>query len=302
MGGSGGLSHLTAFAQRLGVNIQLLDDFTTAYSGEKGYFAHTDAMRGANKLPAFSNGVGQGQFIYLLNPIVEYNNFVLRDVPKEKQMGAKGLDLLWFGSEVTYDTNEAHPLGRDGDIDWNMKIADYVKRELGTVSVQGGNAYILGHVQDARNVSVDDSHWQFEDSPVPFYQMVMHCFVNYTGKYANLRSDPQFEFLREVEYGVVPSFDLTYLPTSDLNRAYETYQDWSSTWTEWLDDLVREYQEVSVQLGPVSNQFIVDHRQLADNVYQTTYTDGTRVIVNYGGQRYTDGALAVDAQSYAVTH
>jgi hypothetical protein len=173
---------------------------------------------------------------------------------------------------------------------------------LGGVAVNGGNTYILGHVQDARQVSVDSSHWQFEDRPIPFYEMVVHGFLTYTGTYANLRSDPQFEYLREIEYGAVPSFNLTYLPTSDLNRAIFTYKNWSSTWTDWLDALVREYQEVNVQLGGTFDQFMVDNRELAPNVFQTTYGDGTKVIVNYSNERYGNGTVAVDALSYAVVH
>jgi hypothetical protein len=302
LGGNAGLQSLTTFARQLGVPIYLYDDYEDANGGEKGFFAHNDAMRGANKLPAFSQGAGTSQKFYLLNPIVEYNQFVLRDIPKEKALGVNGNTLQWFGQNVTYDTNEQHPLTREGYSQWNMKIADYIKQQLGGVAVNGGNTYILGHVQDARQVSVDSSHWQFEDQPVPFYEMAVHGFLTYTGTQANLRSDPQFEYLREIEYGAVPSFNLTYLPTSDLNRAIFTYRNWSSTWTDWLDALVREYQEVNVQLGGTFGQFMVDHRELAPNVFQTTYGNGTKVIVNYSNQRYGNGTVAVDALSYAVVH
>ena len=300
LGGNSGLTGLVQFANNLHIPVYLLDDFSRAYTGEKGYFAHNDAVRGANKLPAFSSGVAQSQYEYILNPIVEYNEFVLRDVPKEKSLGANGLDINWFGKLITYDTNEQHALSRAGYIQWNNKIIDYVNEQLGHVAVEGGNVYLLGHTQDVRSVSVDSSHYQFEDEPVPFYEMVMHGFVNYTGKYANLRSDPQFEFLREIEYGARPSFYLTYLNTSDLNRAFAAYRVWSSTWTDWVDTLVREYQDVTVQLGSTTNQFIVDHRQLADGVYQTTYGNGVKVIVNYSDQRYAAGSVAVDPLSYAV--
>mgnify|MGYP001162074255 CR=1 FL=1 len=302
LGGNAGMEQLTSMARQLGVPIYLLDDFRTAYSGEKGYFAHNDAVRGANKLPTFSSGVGQGQQLYLLSPVVEYNNFVLRDVPKEKLLGASGLDLDYFGKIITYDTNDAHLLTRQGYIDWNNKITDYVRQELGNVSVEGGNPYMLPHSQNLRQVSVDDSHYQFEDQAVPFYEMVMHGLATYTGKYANLRSDPQFEYLRQLEYGAQPAFNLTYLPTSELYRAYSAYENFSSTWTDWVDDLVREYQDETMQLGSTTNQFIIDHRQLAPGVFQTTYQNGTKVIVNYSDQRYSNGVVAVSSLGYVVTH
>ena len=301
LGGRTGLKYLTAYARSKGVPIFLLDDFEDAYSGQRGFSARNDAMRGANKLPLFSNGAGLGQSLYLLNPIVEMNNFVLRDVPKEKLLGANGEDLLFFGEELAYDTNSAHPLTRQQYADWNMKIADYIRHELGHVAIEGGNAYILKHTQNVRQVPVDDSHWQFEDQAIPFYEMVMHGFIRYTPEtYANLRSDPQVEFLREIEYGADPSFQLTYIPTSGLNLALLTYTDWSSTWTEWIDELVREYEDVNVQLAPTFDQFMVDHQQLAPNVFETTYANGTKVIVNYSRQRFATGNIAVGARSYAV--
>ncbi|MCL5947116.1 MAG: DUF5696 domain-containing protein [Chloroflexi bacterium] len=301
LGGPPGLRHLTSYARSKGVPIFLLDDFEDAYSGQRGFSARNDAMRGANKLPLFSNGAGLGQSLYLLNPIVEMYNFVLRDIPKEKLLGASGSDLLYFGEELAYDTNSAHPLTRQQYADWNMKIADYIRQELGHVAIEGGNSYVLKHTQNVRQVPVDDSHWQFEDQAIPFYEMVMHGFVRYTPEtYANLRSDPQAEFLREIEYGAVPSFQLTYIPTSRLNLALLTYTDWSSTWTEWIDELVREYEDVNVQLAPTFNQFMVDHQQLAPNIFETSYANGTKVIVNYTNQRFVIGNIAVDALSYAV--
>jgi hypothetical protein len=59
---------------------------------------------------------------------------------------------------------------------------------------------------------------------------------------------------------------------------------------------------VTVQLGANSNQFIVDHRQLAPDVFQTTYQNGTKFIVNYSDQRFSNGQVAVDSLSYIVTH
>lgn len=53
-------------------------------------------------------------------------------------------------------------------------------------------------------------------------------------------------------------------------------------------------------LVPLANQFIVGHTRLAEGVYQTTYEDGTRVVVNYSTQPYTAGPVSVPAQGFMV--
>jgi hypothetical protein len=60
------------------------------------------------------------------------------------------------------------------------------------------------------------------------------------------------------------------------------------------------------QLAPLYSQLITGHEQLAADVTQTTYEDGSRVIVNYGSEAYVAGSgsdgtpLSVPAQDFIV--
>jgi len=47
-------------------------------------------------------------------------------------------------------------------------------------------------------------------------------------------------------------------------------------------------------------QFITDHQKLADGVYQTTYEDGTRIIVNYNSSVYSDGQNEIPPMEFIV--
>ncbi|MGO4271692.1 DUF5696 domain-containing protein, partial [Paenibacillus sp. TAF58] len=53
-------------------------------------------------------------------------------------------------------------------------------------------------------------------------------------------------------------------------------------------------------LGSVQDQFIANHKSLAPNVKETTYENGTRVIVNYNLEAYRSGDLDVPAQNFVV--
>ncbi|MBQ7247482.1 MAG: hypothetical protein IJS22_05275 [Lachnospiraceae bacterium] len=53
-------------------------------------------------------------------------------------------------------------------------------------------------------------------------------------------------------------------------------------------------------MGGLGALRITDHEYLSDGVTQTTYEDGTRVIVNYTQEPFAQGGVRVDARDFAV--
>jgi len=45
---------------------------------------------------------------------------------------------------------------------------------------------------------------------------------------------------------------------------------------------------------------MIKHERLADEVVQTTYSNGVRVIVNYGNAPVQVGGVAVEAANYRI--
>jgi hypothetical protein len=48
-------------------------------------------------------------------------------------------------------------------------------------------------------------------------------------------------------------------------------------------------------------EFMESHEQIAENVFCTTFSDGTRITANYGQTEYTGSGLTVKPMSYIVT-
>ena len=61
------------------------------------------------------------------------------------------------------------------------------------------------------------------------------------------------------------------------------------------------YKELNNVLAPLQGQTLIGHRQLADRVFETTYEDGTKIIVNYNTEPVQVGDLIIDAKGYLVT-
>ena len=57
---------------------------------------------------------------------------------------------------------------------------------------------------------------------------------------------------------------------------------------------------LSAPAAPTAGLEMTGHVKLADGVYQTTFSNGMRVVVNYTGQPYTGPGVHVEAENYAV--
>ena len=90
------------------------------------------------------------------------------------------------------------------------------KEQLGTAAAEGGNAYVLRHADLVKNIRESSDSILFSDETVPFYQMVTHGSVLYTGEAVNLYYDETAQLLRLVEYGYTPRFELTYERAAEL--------------------------------------------------------------------------------------
>ena len=62
--------------------------------------------------------------------------------------------------------------------------------------------------------------------------------------------------------------------------------------------MIRRYQN---EMRGLNRTQITDHARIADEVTVTTYKDGTRVYVNYGGEAYeANGNTVVPGRDYLV--
>ena len=147
-------------------------------------------------------------------------------------------------------------------------------------------------------VTLDSTHYDAFNETIPFYHIAIHGLVGYTGQVSNLISESQRVFLRQIEYGAQPAYILTHESSSLLFRTGAN-QVYSSRYDYWRDEVVRQYKAME-SLEALIAQFIIGHEQLSDGVYQTTYEDGTRVIVNYNEMPYAGNSFSVPPLDFLV--
>ena len=103
--------------------------------------------------------------------------------------------------------------------------------------------------------------------------------------------------MKAIEYGVLPNYQVTYAPSSILKNS-EYSDNYASGYTGWREDILASYGMIRDGLEGLIGQTMVDHCQIADGVFATTYADGTVVYVNYNAEAVTVDDITIQAQGF----
>jgi hypothetical protein len=305
LGGEKDLQDLVTYAKEKGVSLNLSANYVRPFQESDGFSKRTETVRGIDRevleSPNYhvSGGFGnRNEIFYLLKPEKTYS-YISNEIDKYKELGISGVHLNYMGDLLYSDLDPNEYTSRKQTASTWVKSLDILRKEVGKTSVDYGFAYTFGHVDEIMNSPLDSSHFVMLDETVPFYQIVLHGLIPYTAKPSNLRNNSSFELLRAIEYGALPSFELTHGPTKNLRRTMED-RLFSSNFSYWFDKSVEEYQNFEKIYQNIGAQPIVNHEQVQPNVFKTTYENGTQIIVNYNQNAVTVDEQTIDKLDYAV--
>ncbi|MBR5136462.1 MAG: hypothetical protein IKV30_00360 [Clostridia bacterium] len=163
-----------------------------------------------------------------------------------------------------------------------------------------GNDYTLASADVILNSSLTSNEFNSTDVSVPFYQIVVHNYVDYTGADMNLSTNYTKNILKTIETGASLSATLIYVENSIVSKTDFSFL-YSVNYEGWVSRIAEEYVEINNILKDLQTVEITNHEILADNVFRTTYANGTKIIVNYNKDAYIGEGFVVDAQGYLVT-
>ncbi len=308
LGGARGLKRLAEQIHALDARLFVEADYTLAFLQNGGFFPLTDGVILPNLLPV-SDLVASAANVevprelrknrFFLNPAFALNRYLQEEAPRLAELGVDGMELRWSGELLLKDVNPRFPLERSEFAASWREMLTLISDTMGSAAAQGGNGYVLGSADTVTQLPLYRNDYVFADETVPFYPIATHGLVRLYGDPTNLDSDPQRDFLTRLEYGMLPTYELTYREPIVLNRT--TYNElYSSHYQEWIERAAAEYEVSLEQLGHTVSQYIVGRRQLAPQVFETIYEDGTSVIVNYSDAAYAEGAIRVEPLGYLV--
>lgn len=162
-----------------------------------------------------------------------------------------------------------------------------------------GNDYTLASADVILNSSLSSNGFNSTDVSVPFYQIVVHSYVDYTGADINLSNNYTKNILKTIETGASLSTTLIYVENSIVSKTDFSFL-YSVNYEGWVSRIAEEYAEINSILKDLQTVEITNHEIVAENVFCTTYANGTKIVVNYNKDAVSYGAYTVDAQGYLV--
>ena len=153
----------------------------------------------------------------------------------------------------------------------------------GTVktAISNPNMYALKYSDYIFDLPTQDSNFSICDEAVPFYQIVVRGKIPYSAPALNYEQDYSNALLRAVEFGselhyVLSANNTALLKNSDYNDYITGY------YPDWKEKIIEDYKKAANILKNVSGMEIIDHRKISDTIFETTYSNGISVLVNYG--------------------
>lgn len=297
IGGKEGLRNFVEFAHSLDIPVHLEINYGFNNTRANGFVARYHATRDLSGT-IWSFQLDNGDEMYEVS-----KKFILESVKKDihdlKNLGIDGLLIGGVGSYVHTDYNTQYGGMRSEVMATDQEIIRTVKEHIDALQLQRPAFYALEHVDLLNWMNDDYSYDLFSARAVPFAQIALHGLIPYTSVPENLREQYDRDFLRDIEYGAYPSFEFTKAKSSDLSAVY-LYWSPNSNFDDWKADAVEQYQLYNEVFADLQDQFIIDHKQVLEDVYVTVYEDGTRIYVNYNPVDRKAEGHNVPAMGYIV--
>lgn len=292
-----------------------VDTFLTAelqYVYKDGIF---DGYSSLSNAPKYFDRSSVRQATYFrANNIVDKENPIDLISPRQvsrvgdeliKRYGARenvGLNLGTICYNLYTDQLEGSYTDRQAAMRYNGETVEKLAEAFpGRLLGDNANSYVWGQVTDLINVPLDSNRSLIIDEAVPFYEMVLHGYMDYAGDCMNMSDDYNTSLLKSAESGAGLYFKWIY---EDNSVVKETDYDslYSVNYSAWLDKAKEDYEQLNEVLGSLQGETIMKHEIISKDVVRVTYEKGTQILVNYSDQDSVVDGCGVKAGSYAVVN
>lgn len=232
---------------------------------------------------------------YSLCAKTAYENYAIHTFPKVRGYGFEGLhyndELTAIIPEKCYDPN--HPVSRKEAWHYFRKVAELSRDLFGGFQTEGYMDFMNEYLDAALYIGVQSelSHEQnpLFDEGIPFWQLVYHGIVlsNPTSQTINYPVKEEAQHLKFLEYGGRPvmyyysKFGEKHNWMGDLDLHCATDEDIEKS----VDAIKIAYDEYE-ELKHLQYEFMDNHEKLGDGIYRTTFSDGTKITVDYSNDSY----------------
>lgn len=236
--------------------------------------------------------------IYYLKPNTYKNTFTtvkeLMDTVKIENLAFSDLGSLMYGSYQSADMNFKSQTVKY----FNELMAEYGNEYNYLFS--NPNDYAISYATVITDVPYSATEYSIFKYSVPFYQLVMSGYVDYSGESINMSDEYTFDYYKMKSIETLSNLSMiwTYERTTDLIETEYNYL-YSTYYNNWYDKTISLYEEL-MNLN-IYNSKLVNHEYIYNtDIIKTTYSNGTEIILNYSNADYIYNGVTINANNYKV--
>ncbi len=171
--------------------------------------------------------------------------------------------------------------------------------EDGILNTTGGNAYAAPYVDNIINAPVHASHNILLSKEVPFYQIVFRGYVNLASNAINLESEQDDLILKLAETGMSLYYQFIDAESTSFHNTDYTHL-YACELDDHYDDMIATYNRMRPLYDAVGDSTIVNYEVISDDVKITTFSNGSKVYVNYSDAEANVNGVKVAAKDFTV--
>lgn len=305
LGGKSDLAALETALTEQGGELFLSMEPMNAYQLGNGVMRLFHTLKSASKTP-------QMQFVFALDNAsidTRYDPWYLvrpqslagyftKFLSSFEKLDIGNLALESIGS-LLYSELGSDGISREESKKISEQMLDDARQSTDELMLVSANAYAAARSDHILETPMRSSNFDVVDADIPFYQILLHGYVNYSLPATNLSSNPEEMYLHCLETGASPLF-VWVAQNSDEFIGSRDDDMFSSDYTRWMDLAVEDYQKINEVLSRVKTLPITGHQVLGTNVRMTEYGGTLQVIVNYNEYDVTVNGETVPANGYIV--
>jgi len=211
-----------------------------------------------------------------------------------------GIGLRDLGDYLASDKKRNHIINRQEAkevVQGQFEKLDATSKDL---LVNGGDYYALKYASDIINIPTTQSDFYIVDQEVPFYEMLIHGAIDYSGSEINRYAQGQDDILKMIEYGIAPRFVFSYKEPSPIKYT-SSAEYYSAYYKTWIEEAISTYNEVNVALKKVVNSYIMNHEIMENRLHKVIYDNGVTILINYTDEILdAEQGISVQPHSYLV--
>lgn len=290
LGGEQKLRALIKKGQEMGYQITCHTNHTDQYEIADTYDIENTRRNKDGSLGI--NACWSGGQMYDLCPMIGYEQ-AEKILPEVAELGFRGIHYIDVLS-ITFPRkcyHSVHPVNSGESVQYAKNMCSLAKDLFGGVSSEGAWDFIAPYLDYSLYVSsltkVKDS---LCDKSVPFWQMVYHgtTLSNPYSETINCTFKEKSTALKLAEYGGRPTYYF-YSKFMDNNENWMGKTDAVCDTDEQLRSSVEKIKkgyEAYAEAAELHMEFMDKHEEISENVFETTYSNGKVVRVDYNRNVY----------------